>query len=94
MKTAYEIAMEKLEAKSPTTELSEEQKKRLAETTSLYESKIAEKKLLLEPEIAKNANNPAEVEMLRRQLRSEITRLEEEAEKLKSKIRKDKLSGE
>ncbi|MFV0415278.1 MAG: hypothetical protein ACK5NG_02805 [Chthoniobacterales bacterium] len=89
MKTAFEIAMEKLEAKTPSKELSEDQKSRLAETNSLYQSKIAEKKLLLEPEITKNADNPAEVEMLQRQLSGEIARLEEEAERLKTKIREE-----
>ena len=43
MKSAYELAMERLEQKAPTKKLTDEQKARIAEINSLYGSKIAEK---------------------------------------------------
>jgi hypothetical protein len=43
MKSAYELAMERLEKKAPTKKLSEKQKERIAEINSLYGSRIAER---------------------------------------------------
>ena len=47
MKSAYELAMERLEKDSPVTALSDEQKAAIAEIDSLYQSKIAEKEVFL-----------------------------------------------
>ena len=85
MKSAYEIAMSRLEAKSPTVKLNEVQKAELAEIDSLYESRIAERRVFLEGEIRKA--NSLEKDDLQRQLASEITRLEEEREGRKDKVR-------
>ena len=43
MKSAYELAMERLQKTSPSLSLTEEQKKALAEIDSKYRAKIAEK---------------------------------------------------
>ena len=53
MKSAYELAMERLEKKEPTKKLTEKQKARIAEINSLYGSKIAEKETFLQGEIMK-----------------------------------------
>jgi hypothetical protein len=45
MKSAYELAMERLNKKSPTVKLNDDQKKQLAELDSLYASKIAEREI-------------------------------------------------
>lgn len=88
MKSAYELALSKLEKSSPTVKLTAEQKARIADIDSLHRSRIAEKRLMLESEIEKNAGQPAEQEMLKRQLASEITRLEEESESKKEEVRR------
>ena len=53
MKSAYELAMERLNKNSPTTKLTDEQKKKLAELDSLYASKIAEREIFIKGELAK-----------------------------------------
>lgn len=85
MKSAYELAMSRLEKSEPTVNLSPEQKERLAEVDSEINAKIAEKKIFLEGQLATAA--PAEQEEIRRQLASELARLEEKRERRKAEIR-------
>jgi hypothetical protein len=89
MKSAYELAMERLEKASPSLSLTEDQKKGLAEVDSVYRAKIAEKELFLRNQIQKTqgAGKFEEVESLEKQLASEIRRLEEECEAKKEKLR-------
>ena len=47
MKSAFELAMERLEKASPTQELTEDQKAKLSELSKVYEAKIADKELFL-----------------------------------------------
>ena len=51
MKSAYELAMERLQKASPSLALNEDQKKQLAEIDSVYRAKIAEKELFLKNQI-------------------------------------------
>ena len=53
MKTAYELAMERLGKISPTVKLTAEQKKEIAELESKCTAKIAERELFLKGEIVK-----------------------------------------
>jgi len=53
MKTAYELAMERLSKTAPTVKLTAEQKAELAELESRCAAKIAERELLLKGEMAK-----------------------------------------
>jgi hypothetical protein len=89
MKSAYELAMERLEKAVPSLLLTEEQKKELAEIDSLYRAKIAEKELFLKNQInkARSAGKFDEVESLEKQLASEIRRLQQECEAKKEKLR-------
>jgi len=89
MKSAYELAMERLEKKQPSVALTREQKEKIAEIESSYKAKIAEKELLLRDEVrkAQTAGNFEEVEKLERQLASEIARLREDCEAKKEKLR-------
>ena len=66
MKSAYELAMERLQKDSPTQILTEEQRKEIAEIDSLYRARIAERELLLKEQIQKEtaAGKFAEVEQL------------------------------
>jgi hypothetical protein len=89
MKSAYELAMERLEKASPSISLSENQKKEIAEIDSTFRAKIAEKELFLRDQIrkAQSAGNFEEAESLEKQLASEIRRLQEDCEAKKDKLR-------
>jgi hypothetical protein len=89
MKSAYELAMERLEKASPSTSLTEDQKREIAEVDSIYRAKIAEKEVFLNDQIRKAqvAGNAEEVESLEKQLISEIRRLQEDCETKKEKLR-------
>ena len=90
MKSAYELAMERLNKSSPTTKLTDKQKKDLAEIDSQYAAKIADREIFLKGELAKaNSNVDFEaVEQLERQLISERKRLQTELEEKKEEVRK------
>ena len=89
MKSAYELAMERLQKASPSLSLTEEQKKELAELDSKYRAKIAEKELFLKDQIrkAQTAGKADDVDSLQKQLASEIGRLQQECEAAKEKLR-------
>lgn len=89
MKSAYELAMERLEKASPSISLTEDQKKEIAEVDSVYRAKIAEKEVFLRDQIrkAQNAGKFDEVESLEKQQAAEIRRLQEDCEAKKEKLR-------
>ena len=89
MKSAYELAMERLEKASPSVALTEEQKKEIAEVDATYRAKIAEKELFLKEQIrkAQGGGKLEEAESLEKQLASDIRRLQEECEAKKEKLR-------
>jgi len=89
MKSAYELAMERLQKASPSPSLTEEQKKELAEADSKYQAKIAEKELFLKDQIrkAQTESKPDDIDSFQKQLVSEVRRLKEECETEKEKLR-------
>ena len=89
MKSAYELAMERLQAKEPSVSLTEEQKDQLSEIETRYKAKIAEREIFLEKQIAEALaqENTDEVEKIRQQLIREKAVFEEEMEEEKNKIR-------
>jgi len=89
MKSAYELAMERLQQKSPSLSLTDEQKKELAELDSKYQAKIAEKELFLRDQIRKaQADGKSEdADSLEKQLAADVRRLREECEAKKEKLR-------
>ena len=89
MKSAYELAMERLEKASPSLSLTEEQKKELAEMDSKYQAKIAEKELFLKDQIrkAQTEGKVDDIDSLQKQLASEVRRLQEECEAKKENLR-------
>jgi hypothetical protein len=89
MKSAYELAMERLQKTSPSISLTEEQKKGLADVDSKYRAKIAGKEVFLKDQIrkAQGAGKFDEAQSLEKQLASEIRRLQEECEAKKEKLR-------
>ena len=89
MKSAYELAMERLQQASPSLSLTEEQKKELAEIDSKYRAKIAEKELFLRDQIrkAQTEGKADDIDSLEKQLASDVRRLNEECEAAKEKLR-------
>jgi hypothetical protein len=89
MKSAYELAMERLQKASPSLSLNEEQKKELAEVDSKYQAKIAEKELFLKDQIrkAQTEGKVDDIDSLQKQLVSDVRRLQEECEAKKEKLR-------
>jgi hypothetical protein len=89
MKTAYELAMERLSKASPGVKLSPEQKKEIAELESLCAAKIAERELLLEGELAKTGErgDAEALEQLQKQLLSDRKTLRAQYEDKKEKVR-------
>lgn len=89
MKSAYELAMERLEKQSPSARLTERQRNEIAEIDKLFRAKIAEKELFLKDEIAKAeaARKFDEVLELEQQLIREIRRLNGDCEEKKEKVR-------
>ena len=89
MKSAYELAMERLQKASPSLSLTEEQKKKLAEIDSKYRAKVAEKELFLRDQIrkAQTEGKLDDIDSLEKQLASEVRRLQEECEAAKEKLR-------
>jgi len=89
MKSAYELAMERLEKASPSMALTEDQKKEIAEVDSVYRAKIAEKEVFLKDQLRKAqiTGNSEEAQSLEKQLASEIRRFQEECEARKEKLR-------
>jgi len=89
VKSAYELAMEKLAKNQPTVTLTDDQKKQLAEIDSQFKARIAEKELFLKGEIAKAqaTGKFEEIESLQKQLSSDIRRLQEDCETKKEKLR-------
>ena len=90
MKSAFELAMSRLENESPTQKLTDDQKSKLAEVDTEINAKIAEQRLFLEEQIRKAAGDPAAEAQLRKQLSTEIARLEEKRESKKEKVRAPK----
>lgn len=89
MKSAYELAMERLEKKAPSVALTDEQKQQIAEIDSTFKARIAEKELFLKGELAKaqTAGNFEEADSLQKQLTIDIRRLQEDCESKKEKLR-------
>ena len=89
MKSAYELAMERLEKSAPSVVLTAEQKEQIAEIDSTYKARIAEKELFLQGEIrkARAAGNFDEADSLEKQRAAEVRRFQEGCEAKKEKLR-------
>jgi hypothetical protein len=91
MKSAYELAMERL-SKSDTGSakaLTPEKRARLAEIDRVYTGKIAERDIFLRQQLerALGGSDADEVEKIRKQMALERARLEEEREAEKDAVR-------
>ena len=93
MKSAYELAMERLNKEDPdgVVSMTDEQKAALAEIDKKYQAKIAEREIFLNKQLveARIAGEMEAIMQLEAQLRNERMRLEDERETAKNKIRKE-----
>jgi hypothetical protein len=94
MKSAYELAMERLAKSDPSASapLTPEQKSRLAEIDRVYKGKLAEREIFLKQQLeqALADQKMEEVEKIKKQIASERARIEEEREEEKERARKAK----
>jgi len=92
MKSAYELAMERLNKSSPTAKLTEKQKKEIAELESKYKAKIAERELFVEGERVKAIDRGEfeAVEQLEKQLVGDRKSLQAELEEKKERVRQSR----
>ena len=90
MKSAYELAMERLAKESPIDSITDEQKKAIAEIDKKYSSKIAEREVFLKSKIAEAMSNGEfeESQQLEEELSREIRSLRSSLESEKETIRK------
>jgi hypothetical protein len=92
MKSAYELAMERLAKSEPSEKpLSPAQKARLAEVDTRYKGKWAEREVFLKGQLEKALiDGDAEAsEQVRTQLAREKLRLEEERDEEKERVRRN-----
>jgi hypothetical protein len=93
MKSAYELAMERLGKSDPSSgPLTAGQKARLAEIDRVYKGKLAEREIFLKKQIEEMlaAQKFEEVDKIKQQLGNERARLEEEKEAEKESVRNKK----
>lgn len=97
MKSAYELAMERLNAGSPneSAPLSDAQKEELADLDNKYLAKIAERKISVTKRIqeAKAQGDYQTAAAAQQELRMDIERMESDREAAKERVRQGKQRG-
>lgn len=94
MKSAYELAMERLSKSDPQSSraLTPEKRAKLADVDRVFLGRIAERDIFLKQRLeqALSGTDAEEVDKIRKQIASERSRLEEERESEKDRIRAGK----
>jgi hypothetical protein len=92
MKSAYELAMERLSKTAPTVKLTAAQKKDLAELDSKYAAKVAEREIAMKTDMDKAtaAGDEEQLQQIQRQLADDKRKLQTELEDKKDRIRQAK----
>jgi hypothetical protein len=90
MKSAYELAMERLNKTTPTVKITDAQKRKLGELESKCQAKVAEREIALKAEIVQVAQSGdfEAVEKLEQQLVHERKAIQAEFEEKKEAVRK------
>ena len=93
MKSAYELAMERLSKASPAVKLTDKQKKEIAELESKCAAKIAERELFIKGEIARAVDKGEfdSIEQLEKQLVSDRKSFQADLEEKKAKVRENHI---
>jgi hypothetical protein len=89
MKSAYELAMERLQKSEPAKLLNDDQKRQIAEIDETFKAKIAEREVFLQDQINKalKGGSSDEAADLQKQLTAEVRRLRADCEEKKEKLR-------
>jgi hypothetical protein len=89
MKTAYELAMERLNQSAPSVKLTEEQKARIAELERQYKAKIADREISAKTALDKAAEkgDAVEFEQVEQQLVHDRKKFQSELEEKKAAVR-------
>ena len=93
MKSAYELAMERLAKTEPAAQpLTAEKKARLAEIDRVYRGKTAEREIFLKQQLnsALAGQKLDEADKIRKQIAGELARLAEERDEEKERVRRGK----
>lgn len=92
MKSAYELAMERLNKSQPNVALSDDQKAEIADIDNKFKAKVAEREVFLGPKIeeAKALGDFGTASDLERQLAADKNNLEAKMESAKQKVRDQK----
>jgi hypothetical protein len=93
MKSAYELAMERLAKSEPAEQpLTAEKKARLAEIDRVYRGKLAEREIFLKQQLdaALGDQKFDEADKIRKQIAGEKARLAEECDEEKERVRRGK----
>jgi hypothetical protein len=93
MKSAYELAMERLNQSAPTVKLSAAQKAEIAELESQSAAKIAGREIATKAEIAKAGGDFEKAEELRQQFAQDRKKFLAELEEKKERVRRGKARG-
>ena len=89
MKSAYELAMGRLGGKL--AEFSPEQKRKLADLSSVYEAKIAQVKLQADDDLRQAGQDTEKQDVIRARMAAEVTELLAERERKREALRKELL---
>lgn len=92
MKTAYELAMERLNQQAAPAKLTDEQKRGLAELDAKYKAKLAEREIFLQGKIeqAQGQGDWEAIQQLETQLAGERKVIQAELEEKKEAVRNAK----
>lgn len=90
LKSAYELAMDRLEAKDGShTALTDKQKTAIAEAEQKGKARIAEIEIMTQQDIAKAAGDPEKLAVIEEHKLKDINKAKADIEKAKKRIRKD-----
>ena len=89
MKSAYQLAMDRLEKQSPSSTLTASQKSKIAEIDSMARAKVAEKELFLRGQVTKAlaSGDHQGAQQIEQQLALEIRKVQSDAEDKKAAVR-------
>ena len=93
MKSAYELAMERLAKSEPAEQpLTAAKKAQLAEIDRVYKGKTAEREIFLKQQLESTLTDQKfdDADKIRKQIASEKARIEEEREEEKERVRRAK----
>jgi hypothetical protein len=86
MKSAYELAMERLGG--PLREYTDAQKEKLAEVDRTYDARVAQARLQADADRKKDGRDPAKLQQTQDLLTAELASLEGRREQAKNELRK------